>query len=119
MHIPGIKLDKGTKVLAGTHNETTTQGMDDLGDRCAKYKKDGCQFAKWRNVYSIGAGTPSPLAIMENANILARLDYLFLQSLAHGGRGLNSLSEVLHASARASFKSGLAVFLAEVEHRNL
>ena len=74
MHIPGIKLDKGTKVLAGTHNETTTQGMDDLGDRCAKYKKDGCQFAKWRNVYSIGAGTPSPLAIMENANILARLD---------------------------------------------
>lgn len=70
--IPGIKLDKGTKVLHGTKNETTTQGIDDLGARCAQYKKDGCQFAKWRNVYTIGDGTPSKLAIMENANILAR-----------------------------------------------
>lgn len=70
--IPGIKLDKGTKELHGTQGETTTQGMDDLGARCAQYKKDGCHFAKWRNVYSIGDGTPSQLAIMENANNLAR-----------------------------------------------
>lgn len=70
--IPGIKLDKGTKELSGTKGETTTQGMDDLGARCAQYKKDGCHFAKWRNVYTIGDGTPSQLAIMENANILAR-----------------------------------------------
>jgi fructose-bisphosphate aldolase class I len=48
------------------------QGIDDLGDRCAQYKKDGCHFAKWRNVYTIGDGMPSQLAIMENANILAR-----------------------------------------------
>ncbi len=66
-------MDKGTKELHGTQGETTTQGMDDLGARCAQYKKDGCHFAKWRNVYSIGDGTPSQLAIMENANNLARL----------------------------------------------
>ena len=65
-------MDKGTKELHGTKGETTTQGMDDLGARCAQYKKDGCHFAKWRNVYSIGDGTPSQLAIMENANNLAR-----------------------------------------------
>lgn len=70
--IPGIKLDKGTKELHGTNGETTTQGIDDLGARCAQYKKDGCHFAKWRNVYTIADGKPSQLAIMENANILAR-----------------------------------------------
>jgi hypothetical protein len=37
-----------------------------------QYKKDGCHFAKWRNVITIGEGKPSQLAIMENANILAR-----------------------------------------------
>jgi fructose-bisphosphate aldolase class I len=46
--------------------------MDDLDARCAQYKKDGCHFAKWRNVYTIGDGMPSQLAIMENANTLAR-----------------------------------------------
>ena len=33
---------------------------------------DGCQFAKWRCVLKIGENTPSPLAIAENANVLAR-----------------------------------------------
>ncbi len=49
--------------------------MDDLDARCAQYKKDGCHFAKWRNVYTIGDGMPSQLAIMENANTLARYIY--------------------------------------------
>merc|ERR1712227_386041 len=70
----GIKLDKGVVDLHGTENEGTTQGLDGLGERCAQYKKDGCDFAKWRCVLRIqGNGrTPSPLAIMENANVLAR-----------------------------------------------
>ena len=46
--------------------------MDDLGKRCAQYKKDGCQFAKWRSVLKIGTNTPSYQAILENANVLAR-----------------------------------------------
>lgn len=70
--IPGIKLDKGLVKLSGTDDETTTQGLDDLDARCAKYKKDGADFAKWRCALKIGKGMPSQLAILENANVLAR-----------------------------------------------
>lgn len=70
--IPGIKVDKGVVPLAGTIEEGTTQGLDDLAKRCAKYKKDGCDFAKWRCVLRISDKTPSELAMKENANVLAR-----------------------------------------------
>jgi fructose-bisphosphate aldolase class I len=71
--LPGIKVDTGTKDLFGAENgESTTQGLDDLDKRCAQYKKDGCQFAKWRCVLKIGKNTPSYQAILENANVLAR-----------------------------------------------
>ncbi|CAA6663716.1 unnamed protein product [Spirodela intermedia] len=70
--LPGIKVDKGTVELAGTNGETTTQGLDDLGKRCAKYYEAGARFAKWRAVLKIGATEPSQLAITENANGLAR-----------------------------------------------
>lgn len=70
--LPGIKVDKGVVPLAGTVNECTTQGLDGLGERCAQYKKDGCQFAKWRCVLKIGPNNPSELAMKENANVLAR-----------------------------------------------
>jgi fructose-bisphosphate aldolase class I len=43
-----------------------------LTQRCAQYKKDGCDFAKWRCVLKIGKNTPSYQAILENANVLAR-----------------------------------------------
>ncbi|XP_022832148.1 fructose-bisphosphate aldolase isoform X3 [Spodoptera litura] len=70
--IPGIKVDKGVVPLFGSEDECTTQGLDDLAQRCAQYKKDGCHFAKWRCVLKIGRFTPSYQAIMENANVLAR-----------------------------------------------
>lgn len=70
--VRGIKVDKGVVPLAGTFNECTTQGLDGLGERCAQYKKDGCDFAKWRCVLKITEKTPSQLAINENANVLAR-----------------------------------------------
>jgi len=70
--IPGIKVDKGIVPLAGTQGEGTTQGLDDLGTRCAQYKKDGAQFAKWRCVINIGPHIPSHLGLLENANVLAR-----------------------------------------------
>jgi len=70
--IPGIKVDKGVVNLMGSEDECTTQGLDDLGARCAQYKKDGCDFAKWRCVLKIGKNTPSYQAILENANVLAR-----------------------------------------------
>ncbi|MDK2413513.1 fructose-bisphosphate aldolase, partial [Aphanizomenon sp. 202] len=52
--------------------ESTTQGLDDLSQRCAQYKKDGCDFAKWRCVLKIGKNTPSYQGMLENANVLAR-----------------------------------------------
>ncbi|XP_068126261.1 fructose-bisphosphate aldolase C [Hyperolius riggenbachi] len=70
--VVGIKVDKGVVPLAGTDGETTTQGLDGLSERCAQYKKDGADFAKWRCVLKISEHTPSSLAIMENANVLAR-----------------------------------------------
>jgi len=70
--IPGIKVDTGVVPLLGTNEETTTQGLDDLGKRCAQYYKDGCRFAKWRCVLKIDQHCPTNLAIMENANVLAR-----------------------------------------------
>lgn len=70
--ILGIKVDKGVVDLMNSEGEGTTQGLDDLDQRCAKYKKDGCDFAKWRCVLKIGANTPSYQAMVENANVLAR-----------------------------------------------
>ncbi|KAM4012045.1 fructose-bisphosphate aldolase A [Anomaloglossus baeobatrachus] len=70
--IVGIKVDKGVVPLAGTNGETTTQGLDGLSERCAQYKKDGADFAKWRCVLKISEHTPSHLSMLENANVLAR-----------------------------------------------
>uniref|UniRef100_F7BH72 Fructose-bisphosphate aldolase n=1 Tax=Monodelphis domestica TaxID=13616 RepID=F7BH72_MONDO len=70
--VVGIKLDQGAAPLAGTNQETTIQGLDGLSQRCAQYKKDGCDFGKWRAVLKIGDHCPSNLAIQENANALAR-----------------------------------------------
>ncbi|KAJ6808066.1 putative fructose-bisphosphate aldolase cytoplasmic isozyme-like [Iris pallida] len=70
--LPGIKVDKGTVDVAGTNGETTTQGLDSLGARCAKYYEAGARFAKWRAVLKIGATEPSELSIQQNAQGLAR-----------------------------------------------
>lgn len=51
---------------------TLPTGLDGLSERCAQYKKDGADFAKWRCVLKISERTPSALAILENANVLAR-----------------------------------------------
>jgi len=70
--ILGIKVDMGTKPLPGADDETYTQGLTDLDKRCQKYYSVGCRFAKWRAVLRISRNTPSPLAILENAESLAR-----------------------------------------------
>lgn len=70
--LPGIKVDKGLVNLAGTNEEKVTQGLDGLPERLAEYKKKGACFAKWRAVYAISNHTPSELAILTNAEVLAR-----------------------------------------------
>lgn len=45
-----------SQVLPGSDGETTTQGLDNLGARCAQYYKQGARFAKWRAVMRIAGG---------------------------------------------------------------
>ena len=70
--IPGIKVDKGAKPLTYCPNETVTEGLDGLRDRCNEYFTIGARFAKWRAVIRIGKGIPSQNCIDINAHALAR-----------------------------------------------
>jgi fructose-bisphosphate aldolase class I len=70
--IPGIKVDIGTKDLAGHPGEKITEGLDGLRDRLKAYLKMGARFAKWRAVITIGEGLPSWGCIEANAHALAR-----------------------------------------------
>jgi fructose-bisphosphate aldolase, class I len=70
--IPGIKVDKGAKPLAGFPGETVTEGLDGLRGRCDEYAGLGARFAKWRAVYTIGDDGPSAACLTANAHALAR-----------------------------------------------
>ncbi|MFP5357830.1 MAG: class I fructose-bisphosphate aldolase [Gammaproteobacteria bacterium] len=71
--IPGIKVDKGAKPLAGGGlEETITEGLDGLRERLEKYEAAGARFAKWRAVIAINEEAPSDYAIHVNAHALAR-----------------------------------------------
>jgi fructose-bisphosphate aldolase class I len=70
--IPGIKVDAGTKDLAGHPGEKVTEGLDGLRDRLAEYFRMGARFAKWRAVIAIGEDIPSWGCIDANAHALAR-----------------------------------------------
>jgi len=71
--IPGIKVDRGAKPLAGAaEGETVTEGLDGLRDRIKEYRQIGARFTKWRAVIRIGPEIPSPYAIHVNAHALAR-----------------------------------------------
>ena len=73
---PGIKVDTGAKVLAGSPNEKITEGLDGLRDRLKEYFKLGAKFTKWRGVYNITKNFPSKLSIQSNAHALARYSAL-------------------------------------------
>lgn len=70
--IPGIKVDRGTRDLAGFPGEKVTEGLDGLRERLAEYAAMGARFAKWRAVITVGAGIPTPGCIAANAHALAR-----------------------------------------------
>jgi fructose-bisphosphate aldolase class I len=70
--IPGIKVDKGAKDMAGHPGEKITEGLDGLRERLAEYRKLGARFAKWRAVITIGDGIPTLACIKANAHLLAR-----------------------------------------------
>ncbi len=78
--IPGIKVDKGAKQLAGSTDETITEGLDGLRERLKEYYDLGARFTKWRAVYKIGKGLPSSQSIKSNAHALARYAALVQES---------------------------------------
>ena len=73
---PGIKVDTGAKILAGSPDEKITEGLDGLRERLKEYHKLGAKFTKWRGVYTITKNTPSKLSIQSNAHALARYSAL-------------------------------------------
>jgi fructose-bisphosphate aldolase class I len=70
--LPGIKVDKGTTPLPNAAGDLITQGLDGLVERLRAYGSHGIRFAKWREVYGIGARNPTPLGVAANAEVLAR-----------------------------------------------
>lgn len=70
--VPGIKVDKGAKDLAGFPGEKVNEGLDGLRERLLEYRQMGARFAKWRAVIAIGEGIPSCACLEANAHALAR-----------------------------------------------
>lgn len=69
---PGVKVDLGTEPISSSPSELITQGLLDLPERLAVYKKQGAVFTKWRAVIRIdGDALPTAEAIHENAKRLA------------------------------------------------
>ncbi|GDY19091.1 fructose-bisphosphate aldolase [Verrucomicrobiota bacterium] len=70
--IPGIKVDKGVKALAGFPGEKITEGLDGLRERLAEYARLGARFSKWRAVIGIGTDIPTRTGLAAHAYGLAR-----------------------------------------------
>ena len=70
--IPGIKVDKGAKALAGFAGEKITEGLDGLRERLVEYRELGARFTKWRAVISIAMNIPTDTCLRANAQALAR-----------------------------------------------
>jgi len=112
--IAGIKVDAGKVPLPNTDPpESVTQGLDGLARRLATYRGMGLRFAKWRAVFSIGEGQPSPRAIAANAHALARYAALCQTAglvpiiepevLMTGSHPLEACAQATEAVLRATF----------------
>ena len=69
--LPGKKVDKGLEPLQESPEESLTQGLEGLDERCREYEKIGARFAKWRAVIRIGESIPSQSCIDKNMQALA------------------------------------------------
>ena len=67
-----LKWIKEQSLLAGSSEETITEGLDGLRERLEEYYELGARFTKWRAVYNIGEKFPSSQSIKSNAHALAR-----------------------------------------------
>lgn len=69
--VSGVCVDMG-RVPLSTLNETTTQGLDGLQEKCIELKQNGFHFTTWKCYCKISSFWPSKLAVIENTNVLAR-----------------------------------------------
>jgi fructose-bisphosphate aldolase, class I len=112
--IPGIKVDRGTRPLAGFRDEVVTEGLDGLRDRLAEYADMGARFAKWRAVIRIGDGLPTAACVEANAHLLARYAALAQEAglvpivepevLMDGGHGRERCADVTVTVLRAVYE---------------
>jgi fructose-bisphosphate aldolase class I len=70
--LPGIKVDKGLAPLESSPEETVTQGLDGLDERCKEYVSLGAKFTKWRAVIKISESLPTEECIEANMQALAK-----------------------------------------------
>ena len=70
--LPGIKVDKGLAPLESSLEETVTQGLDGLDQRCKEYVSLGAKFTKWRAVIKISESLPTEECIEANMQALAK-----------------------------------------------
>ena len=70
--LPGIKVDKGLATLESSPEETLTQGLDGLDERCKEYLTLGAKFTKWRAVIKISDDIPTDACIQANMEALAK-----------------------------------------------
>jgi len=118
--IPGIKVDKGAKALAGFAGEKVTEGLDGLRDHLAEYVMLGAKFTKWRAVITIGENIPTLECLRANAHALARFAAFSQEAglvrivepevLMDGAHTIERCEEVTTAALEA-------VFTALFEHR--
>ena len=78
--VTGIKVDTGTKNLAGSNHEKITEGLDGLRERLKLYFDLGARFTKWRSVYKISENEPSEIAMITNSHSLARYSAIVQES---------------------------------------
>jgi len=112
--IPGIKVDAGTRPLAGFPNEVVTEGLDGLRGRFEEYASVGARFAKWRAVIRIADGLPTATCVESNAHALARYAALAQEAgltpivepevLMDGAHDLDRCGEVTVAVLRAVYE---------------
>ena len=121
--LPGIKVDTGAKPLAGSSNETVTEGLDGLRDRLRGYRDMGARFAKWRAVIRVTETLPTSACVNANAHALARYASLCQEQglvpivepevLMDGSHSIGRCDEVtcviLHTVFDALFEQGVAL----------
>lgn len=111
--IPGIKVDRGAKALAGFPGDRITEGLDGLRGRLAEYYRFGARFTKWRAVIRIGADGPSRTGLEANAHALARFAALSQEAglvpivepevLMDGNHSIERHYEITHAALHHLF----------------